>query len=264
MNTFTTLTGLTLDQVTAKLDTELPADAYTKVPGAVELTDIDPAHMRHVLNSVFGLCGLGWGYDYAVADLDLAFAEKNVSAVCRRLTFWFKLQDGDGVRCFEVPATGASENRNPQYAMKGALTNALGNAVSNLGFQESVYMGKRSHATVGRKPASPARAAPRPPVAPAPESTITPTTSAEATTVAGDGGDFVIAVGTQYKGKAVKDLPASALVWFAEKMAATTPAAQAAKEACIAFLSAHPEVRAAAGNGHSAERGLNGGVKAPA
>ena len=51
-------------------------------------------------------------------------------------------------------------------------TNALGNAVSNLGFQESVYMGKRSHATVGRKPTptgapKPARAscAPFPPAA---------------------------------------------------------------------------------------------------
>jgi len=152
MNTYTTLTGLTMDQVAEKLDAELPPDAYSRIPGAVDLTDIDPAYMRNALNSVFGLCGVGWGYDYTVADLDISFGEKSVAAVCRRLTFWFKLKDDDGIRCFEIPATGASENRNPQYAMKGALTNALGNAVSNLGFQESVYMGKRSHTTVGRRP----------------------------------------------------------------------------------------------------------------
>ena len=35
--------------------------------------------------------------------------------------------------------------------MSGAITNALGKAVSNLGFQESVYLGKRDHRTVGKK-----------------------------------------------------------------------------------------------------------------
>ena len=43
-----------------------------------------------------------------------------------------------------------------------AVTNALGQAVSNLGFQESVYMGLRSHRTVGKAapaPAQPAAAA---------------------------------------------------------------------------------------------------------
>lgn len=59
-------------------------------------------------------------------------------------------------------------------------------------------------------------------------------------------GTFVIAVGTQYKGKTVQDLPPKVLNWFAESMAATAPAAQAAQEACAAYLAAHPELRAAA------------------
>lgn len=248
MNAITTLTGLPLEEVRARLDAELPPDAYSKVPGAIDLTDIDPAYMRHVLNEVFGLCGYGWGYSYNVADLDITYGEKQVTALCRHLVFWFKLVEGDQVQCLEIPATGANENRVPQYAMKGALTNALGNAVSNIGFQESVYMGRRSHTTVSRKAATarPAPAKPTPP--PAPKKAVNGHTNG-ASVNAVQPGDFIIEVGTQFKGKAVKDLPPKALVWFAESMAATNPTARATKDACTAFLALHPELRAAVGNG---------------
>lgn len=253
MSNLLTLTGLTLAEAVVKLDEELPPDAYSKVPGAVDLTDIDPGYMRRVLNTIFGLCGLGWGYDYAVTDLEVAFGEKLVSAVLKRLTFWYTLTAPDGTeRRFTIMATGASENRTPQYAMKGALTNALGNAVSNLGFQESVYLGHRSHSTVGKKPTAtattsvvkPAPVAPKP--TPTDSSTPTPST---------DSGAYVIQIGTANKGKTVAQLTPKDVVWFAEKMAATTPLAQAAKDACIAYLNTHPEVRAqalAVGNGAKA------------
>lgn len=164
---FTTLTGLTLAEALAKLDEQLPADAYSPVPGPVALTDIDPGYMRHVLNAVFGPCGLGWGYTYESADLELTFHEKTVTAMLKRLEFWYILVN-DAVKRHTLYATGASDNRNAQYAMKGALTNAIGNAVSNIGFQESVYLGKRSHATVGAKlprpvPPKPAAAPTEPP-----------------------------------------------------------------------------------------------------
>ncbi len=48
--------------------------------------------------------------------------------------------------------TPGSDNKNAAYALKGAITSALGNAVSNLGFQEQVYLGKRDHNTVRGKP----------------------------------------------------------------------------------------------------------------
>ena len=67
-------------------------------------------------------------------------------------------------------------------------------------------------------------------------------------------GEFVVNIGTTHRGKRVADLPAPALVWFAEKMAATTADAQATKEACARYLAAHPEARPPAGGN---------GVKAP-
>ncbi|HAD06749.1 MAG TPA: hypothetical protein DCE76_06280, partial [Anaerolineaceae bacterium] len=67
------------------------------------------------------------------------------AAILTHLRFWYKLVDGNIQYNCSVHATGASENANIAYAMKGAITNALGNAVSNIGFQESVYLGLRSH-----------------------------------------------------------------------------------------------------------------------
>jgi hypothetical protein len=265
MNTYTTLTGLTLDQVAAKLDAELPPDAYSQVPGAVDLTDIDPAHMRQTLNAVFGLCGLGWGYSYESADLSLEAGVKPTKngekptyyATLRKLEFWYAAvasnDDPAEPRRAVVPSSGASENPNPGYALSGAVTNALGKAVSNLGFQESVYLGRRSHATVRRKPATAAKApngaAPKNGKAPSPVAAPSvPKANGAAPAASAEPGEYVIAIGTQYKDKAVKELPLPALLWFAEKMAATTPAAQAAKAACTAYLAQHPELRAPATN----------------
>jgi len=153
---FKTLTGLTVEAARARLDEELPRNAYKRIPGGADLTDINPGYMRKTLNDVFGICGVGWGYSYSPSDLHVSYdgsGQKAVSATLFHLVFWYKLTDGENVLTLEIPATGGSENRNASFAMKGALTNAIGNAASNVGFQESVYMDRRSHATVGRKPA---------------------------------------------------------------------------------------------------------------
>jgi hypothetical protein len=153
---FRTLTGLTVEAARAKLDEELPRNAYKRIPGGADLTDINPGYMRKTLNDIFGICGVGWGYSYSPSDLHISYdgsGQKAVSATLLHLVFWYKLTDGESVLTLEIPATGGSENRNASFAMKGALTNAIGNAASNVGFQESVYMDLRSHATVGRKPA---------------------------------------------------------------------------------------------------------------
>lgn len=151
-----TLTGLTLEQAFQQLDQELPAGAYKALPGAVDLTDIDPNWMRKVLNHVFGMCGYGWGYEYDPSNLEYRYETRTNAkgneygvyvAVLTHLRFWYTLQEDSGnvTHVCAIHATGASENANIAYALKGAITNALGNAVSNIGFQESVYIGLRSH-----------------------------------------------------------------------------------------------------------------------
>jgi hypothetical protein len=88
------------------------------------------------------------------------------------MEFWFKLQTGEFIETCTIHASGASENSLPGYALKGAITNAIGNAASNIGFQQSVYLGKRSHHTVGKKPAATTTTVPKP-ATPAPAAKTT-------------------------------------------------------------------------------------------
>jgi hypothetical protein len=166
-----TFTGLTVDEMYVKLDEQLPPEAYKSIAGShgkdgSELTDIDPNYATEVLNYVFGPCGLGWGYAYNPSDLTLTMENRQKSsgtgtrrvclAVLTKLSVWYKLvrPDGSEVLC-QVDAGGASDNDDEAYAMKGAITYAIGNALSKIGWQKSVYLGKRSHKTVrAAKPAA--------------------------------------------------------------------------------------------------------------
>jgi hypothetical protein len=223
-----TLTGMTLEEVSVHLDEQLPADAYKPVPGGADLTDIDPNHMRKVLNEVFGVCGYGWGYDYDAStirsrtDIRTNRSGKEYTVIIVTLSFlelWYKLAIDDEVLVCNVPATGSSENSNDAYALKGALTNAIGNAVSNIGFQQSVYLGKRDHRTVkktagasrkgvsARKKAAPKGKAKAKAAAPAPENGNS------------DPGDFVMPFGSGIKGKKLRELAPDKLDWVANQMA---------------------------------------------
>lgn len=155
-----TFAGVPLDILREKLDASLPEAAYKKVGGtSLDLTDIDPGWMRRAFNSLFGLCGVGWGIDYDPADLVLDYIgdKKSPMVAIKKLNLWFVLVDENrNTTKHSVPATGSnvSQQGNLAYALKGAITNAIGNAASQLGWQESVYLGYRSHADAsGHAPA---------------------------------------------------------------------------------------------------------------
>ncbi len=281
MSNFMTLTGIPLADLPAKLDAELPADAYTAVPGGADLTDIDPNYMRKTLNELFSLAGLGWGYTYQPADLNFRSETREGSrgdrtvivATLTHLEFWYILVDetGQQQRCV-VHASGSSENSNHAYAMKGAITSALGNAASNIGFQESVYLGHRSHKTVGKKapaktsaPAAPAKAAaatvssplamPKSPAPAAPSGNgnghkptaqvapaAAPTAVAEiedldepAEATQPDLGSFVIPLGKNM-GKTLAEMSPTWLAWAANEMQPTNDDGRKLQEAAKAYL----------------------------
>ena len=250
-----TLTGMLLESVAAKLDAELPKDAYKAVPGAADLTDIDPNYMRKTLNEVFGLCGIGWGYKYDSADMHTEIEERKRSngqgtrrvyvATLRRLTFWYKLSDADGnvVMC-EIDASGGSDNDVEAYAMKGSITNALGHASSNLGFQESVYLGKRSHKTVGKTsaPAKAAVSAASKPAAVAPKVSKPAATAPVLASVGSDPAGFVIQVG-QRAGQKLGDQEHKVIEWYANSMKASSDQQATLQNAARSLLTARP-------NGH--------------
>jgi hypothetical protein len=248
-----TLTGLTVAEAATKLDEQLPPDAYTAVPGGADLTDIDPNYMRKTLNEVFGLCGFGWGYEYDPADMETrnetrkaqSGSREVVVAALKHLRFWYKVTDGQETSVCTVDASGGSDNTSASYAMKGAITNALGNAASNIGFQESVYLGKRSHKTVKvQKPAAASastssaqgKAAAIPASKPA-AAKAKPAPAPTPATIANNGGaasaddeieeieppaelivdDFIIPIG-QRKGQKLAEQQLNVIQWYAEQM----------------------------------------------
>lgn len=253
IDNFKTLAGFTLAEAAIKFDAELPKDAYKKVPGAADLTDIDPNYMRKVFNDVFGMCGVGWGYRYDAHDLHTEIENRPRStggtrkvhlATLLHLTFWYKLTDAQGVETLcEIEASGGSENDVEAYAMKGAITNALGNASSNIGFQESVYLGKRSHLTVG-KPAAPVKpAAPEKPASkPAPAKTDAPAAKAEVP--ASDSSTFKVDIGKR-AGKTLAEIYAEgeegskAIRFYTTMTTGGSAGKEALKNAAIAFLASH-------------------------
>ncbi len=227
-----TFTGLTLEEAIVRLDEQLPPSAYKPVPGGADLTDIDPNYMRLVLNEVFGMCGYGWGYEYdpdtirSRTDIRTNKNGKEYTVIIVTLSFlkfWYKLVTDEGVVTCEIPATGSSENSNDAYALKGALTNAIGNAVSNIGFQQSVYLGQRDHRTVkktGKKAAYPTSApskksAPKKAKA-APKSKASPSKAAPSDN--GDPGSYIAPFGAGMKDKPLRDIPVDKLQWAAFKM----------------------------------------------
>ncbi len=254
IQSYTTLTGLTLAQVAEKLDAELPKDAYTAVPGAAGLTDIDPNYMRKVLNETFGMCGIGWGYSYEPGDLVVTVEERKIKAggvrrvhvaSLKRLRLWYKLNGPAAIHICDVYASGGSDNDVEGYAMSGSITNAIGKAVSNLGFQESVYLGKRSHTTVGKKSAPKAEAkkpaAPKP-IALAPkveaktsDEIVDDPVPAPLTVPLAKASAFVIPTGNR-KGQVLGDQSLDVIAWYATSLKAANVDQQALQAAAKVLL----------------------------
>ncbi|MCJ7435851.1 MAG: hypothetical protein MUO77_20415, partial [Anaerolineales bacterium] len=159
-----------------------------------------------------------------------------------------KLSDPDGniVTC-EIDASGGSDNDVEAYAMKGSITNALGHASSNIGFQESVYLGKRSHKTVGKTttPASAAKAAAPAASKPAPKA-AKPAAKSEAPApvvpAENDPAGFVIQVG-QRAGQKLGDQEHKVIEWYANSMKASSDQQASLQNAARSLLVARP-------NGH--------------
>jgi hypothetical protein len=242
-----TVTGFTLAQIVAEMQKPLPASAYKPVPGATDLTDIDPAYLTEVATKVFGPIGLGWWYDFRPGDLAISAEARTAksgreytvfTASLHKLSVQYRLLDAAGQTLVGEPitATGGNDNEVESYAVRGALTNAIGAAFAKLTWQLPVYKGQLSHrnaatfgengngagskkTTVKASPASPAAAVP-----------------VEAPTVpAGDLGQFVITLG-KHAGQKFAEVSSDAITWYAESMNAASPAAEELKTAARAYL----------------------------
>jgi len=145
-----TLTGLTMEQVVVLFDEQLEDNAYKKVDGVgANLTDIKPAYLNEYMDKAFGLAGYGWWFEYSTTqdNVQVVSDGKKSSALIKRLDIYYRLViDGEVTVCGPVSSPGHSSNPSGSGdSMKGAVTSAIGKAASKMGWQSSVYKGKRSH-----------------------------------------------------------------------------------------------------------------------
>ena len=156
-----TLTGLTIPQALSALQAKLEPAAYKQVSGSgVKLTDIKPAYLTEVLTDVFGICGIGWSFDWDDIQLD---GQMTTTSNGKERYVWqadilrgwlsYTLTDGENDVEFKVPSTGGSDNDVKEYAVRGAVTNMLGAAASKLLWQLPVYKGQGDEQA---KPGAPA------------------------------------------------------------------------------------------------------------
>lgn len=152
-NQVLTMSGLTWEQAIAKLKETLPESAYKKVEGsAFGGTDISPAWLTEKANEIFGPCGVGWTFTYEQSDALVSRETRNSkagreysvwSAWLTRLELRILWLGFEGIDRGVILSTGYAEGENPAYALRGAVTNALGSAFSKLCWQVGVYKGER-------------------------------------------------------------------------------------------------------------------------
>lgn len=142
-----TLTGIDLLDVPSELDRQLEPDAYKAITGGSlsGMTDIKPVALIDELNRVFGPCGVGWRVEYGGG---IQYDQSDKSTVIESVYLSYAYLDDNGDEHWSKTIQAPGYNRNggsPIDSIKGAWTNGLGTAAHALGWQSSVYWGRRGH-----------------------------------------------------------------------------------------------------------------------
>jgi hypothetical protein len=155
MQELKTLNGLSLNKVFELFDAQLDRDAYSKVNiGGAAFTNISPAYLTEALTVAFGVCGVGWWFEYKDVNINSHKYRQDKDTVRHDATItdfklYYRLVDTSGNIFTSKPIMSTGYNQNyveAGYALKGAITNALGAAASRLCWQLSVYKSERTHA----------------------------------------------------------------------------------------------------------------------
>lgn len=116
--------------------------AYTKdfqVPGGFRGTSIVPMLRIQMATEFFGPCGLGWGYEILSHEFVSGFYHVHIR-------LWYKLDGEKGIVDAVASTVYEQKRANGPFfdedAPKKALTDAIGNALTKLGFNADIHMGK--------------------------------------------------------------------------------------------------------------------------
>jgi hypothetical protein len=113
--------------------------------GGFKGTAVKPIYTAHKMTETFGPCGSGWGY--SEPTFQLVPGSDGQTAVFCWVTLWYAKPEGG--RSEPIPGVGgdfvvkkfSSGLTTDDEAFKKAFTDALGNAMKNLGMSADVHMG---------------------------------------------------------------------------------------------------------------------------
>lgn len=148
----------------------LPPEAYTEIIGTRKkgMTDTKPHYLRQTLIDVFGVPGHGWWYETQGDIVSENFpttiqqtkegslqevVNKNpwLSTVTVAFYYRFITPKGSVHTSMPVLGTGGIAMDRKDFSNKGALTNALGDALKVLGWQKWLWWGVLNHANAADK-----------------------------------------------------------------------------------------------------------------
>lgn len=157
---YKTLTDKTINEAIRELMKVLPPEAYKAVGGTtVNLTDINPSYLNLVFTRSFGPCGIGWWFDHTEPKISSEVRTSRqgnentyFTVIIDTLWLYYAYTDEEGNlhESKAILGSGASDNTNVAWALKGATTNALGSAANKLLWQHLVYAGKVNHNNAGQ------------------------------------------------------------------------------------------------------------------
>lgn len=160
-NEYTTLTGMTLGEAMNAMKAVLPPGAYkeARITGT-SLTDINPAFMTEAVTKIFGPAGIGWWYELTAPNVTSEEKQSRqgrtyteYTASFDTLALYYAYIDNVGEMKVSRPilTNGSSDNEDPGFATRGAITNALGAAFAKLLWQIDVYKGQLDHNNAAAK-----------------------------------------------------------------------------------------------------------------
>lgn len=132
----------------------LPPEAYTEIKGTRKkgMTDTKPHFLRERLTEVFGTAGYGWWFEVEEMTSEYVSGNNNPWTSTCRIKFYYRYQEWDGDMYMSsvsepVPGIGGISMDRKDFSERGAVTNALGDALKQLGWQKGLWFGIYNHNT---------------------------------------------------------------------------------------------------------------------
>lgn len=156
----TTLTGVPVGEISARLNKPLPPDAYSAIKFGVMSgkTDIDPERVRDRFEEVFGPMGIGWRItphptagrvEHRTEERTTGKGEIQtwhvVTLVAHTLAYSVLMPDGSLVWADVSTTSDSSDNMDEGYAYRGALTSLMKQVYKLLGGMNHIMYGQYTH-----------------------------------------------------------------------------------------------------------------------